>query len=101
MSEIEKMYRNSGIKKRKKTMLDAETGKDVLTLDSFYPEFTAEKQLSLMICLINFETQVVINKELNQKITREDIQEVLAKITNNIWQGLTEKEKQQVREILD
>ena len=110
MSEVEKMYRNSGVEKHKKAMLDIETGKDVLTLDSFYPEFTAEKQLRIMellvrkgMLLFTFSTQG------NYKVSGfcrgssycSDIKEAFANYINNLWQSLTEEERKQIRGILE
>lgn len=120
MNEVEKMYRNSGIEKHKKTMLDIETGKDVLTLDSFYPKFTAEKQLAI-IKLISKQGQLIIenwesdNRGFNLTfransnlryitmdcITRKTVEEALAQIVNDLWQDLTDAERKQIKEILE
>lgn len=96
MNEVEKMYRNSSIEKHKKTMQDIETGKDVLTLDSFYPEFTAEKQLELIKWMIKTNHRYFI-----QDIIADDFSETLAGVFNLYWQDLTDAERTQIKEILE
>ena len=115
MNEVEKMYRNSGIEKHKKTMLDIETGKNVLTLDSFYPEFTAEKQLELIKWLGSIKDYIVeIDKfkgvyyvgcreaGSNNKHwgSHNLFEEALAELINDLWQDLTEVEHTQIKEVL-
>lgn len=119
MNEVDKMYRNSGIEKHKKIMLDIETGKDVLTLDSFYPEFTAEKQLELIKWLGELDMLEIM------RTTREDkawiinseygmsgnvykhtsrmksFEETLAGLINSLWQDLTDVDKAQIKNILE
>lgn len=97
MNEVEKMYRNSGIAKYKKTMLDIETGKNVLTLDSFYPDFTAEKQLEIVKQIL-FSTWWMNLKRLQFS---EKFNEGLAQMINDLWQDLTEEERKQIKNILE
>ena len=117
MNEVEKMYRNSGVEKHKKAMLDIETGKNVLTLDSFYPEFTAEKQLELYkyLCkpfLITTryyfdEFSITAENTFEWKTitkisaTGKTYEECIAKLVNNLWQSLTKEERKQIRGILE
>lgn len=104
MSEIEKMYRNSGIKKIELDYPD--------NFEPFYPEFTAEKQIELIKFLYikykKYEMFKVSNRDEVGIRTSEntfyaygiDIQNAIANFFNRNWQDLTEKEKQQVKGIL-
>ena len=118
MSEIEKMYENAGVTLRKcaecDNNMDCGFGKDC------YPPFTPEKQIAI-IKLISKQGQVIIenwekdNRGFNVTfradsnlryitmdcITRQTVEEALAQIVNDIWQDLTEEEKQQVKGILE
>jgi len=114
MSEIEKMYKNAGV------------GYLMYVVDTFppveYPQinFNEKKQIEL-IKLISQQGQVIIenwekdnggfnvtfraNSNLRyitmDCITRKTFEEALAQIVNDIWQDLTEEEKQQVKGILE
>lgn len=118
MSEIEKLYENAGVEKKKKKMLDAETGETVLSLDAFYPEFTAEKQLELIkviakgqiggICIeINVKGTVTIsarqdyNRYFEFQEWGSDLPEALARLIITLWQDLTDIEKAEIRGILN
>ena len=105
MSEIRKMYNNVGL--------------GIMACGYDYPYFTAEKQIAI-IKLISKQGQVIIenweedNKGFNVTfransnlryitmvcITRKTVEEALSQIVNDIWQDLTEEEKQQIRDIL-
>ena len=118
MNEIEKMYENAGV------------GYLMYVVDTFPPveypqiDFTAEKQLQLENFLLEdsedktftqFEMlKTIENKFLyvyrfsknNSNLKRVDTigetrQECLAGLINNLWQDLTEEEKQQIRRILE
>lgn len=111
MSEITKLYENAGIES---------TGFNPYRLEDEYPPFTAEKQIAI-IKLISKQGQVIIenwekdNRGFNVTfransnlryitmdcITRKTVEEALAQIVNDIWQDLTEEEKQQIKEILN
>ena len=106
MSEIEKMYENAGIKPSPTcnncNMLDeywsngtyCSTCKDDKNNDEcgianyIYPPFTAEKQIELIKWL------VCTGEE------ESTFEETLSKQVNDLWQDLTEEEKQQVKGIL-
>ena len=99
MSEIEKMYSNSGIKKIELDYPD--------NFEPFYPEFTAEKQLELIKWLakrpltidnVDDEFEFSTGYKLSDFGSFE---ESLAEIINNLWQDLTVEEKQQIKEILE
>ena len=79
--------------------------KSTNTLKPFYPPFTAEKQISLIIFLsYKYGKGLLINlRTMDKDIDIYDFElfgECLAKLVNELWQDLTEEEKQQVKEIL-
>ena len=118
MNEIEKLYKNANVK----PVCDG--------LDCFictaecnngkYPEFTAEKQIELLkICFDKYgEIGKVTDVDrcilyvfpnakedrafiVTDYINFETWEETIAGLINNLWQDLTEDEKQQIREILE
>lgn len=113
MTEIEKLFENAGIKATAKTK---EVRPNLFECGLFYPDFTAEKQIRI-IKLISKQGQVIIenwekdNKGFNVTfransnlryttmvcITRKTIKEALAQIINDIWQDLTDQEKEEIR----
>ena len=108
MSEIEKMYRNSGIKKIELDYPD--------NFEPFYPEFTAEKQLEItkfiglhygfqMLKNEAFDyiiaTKIYVKYEYEYKGYGYGYDEAIANLVNNLWQDLTEEEKRQIKEILE
>ena len=80
----------------------------------YYPPFTAEKQIELIKWLCKndkfhcLEIEFFI-KEKDYKIStyqkasnfNEDFTETLASLINNLWQSLTEEQRQQIKEILE
>lgn len=118
MSEVDKLYENVGIKlgccKYAEYGYEGEEGtwyyckkegKECWTypngnancVEKGYPPFTAEKQLEI-VKMILFSTWW---KNLKILQFSEKFDEGLAQIINSIWQDLTEKEKQQVKGILE
>lgn len=122
MTEISKMFENAGINKSCRANIKFD---DCIYSPSDcgnynYPDFTAEKQIEL-IKLISKQGQVIIeNWEKDNKgfnitfransnlryitmdcITRKTIEEALAQIINDIWQDLTDQEKEEIRNILN
>ena len=113
MSEIEKLYENVRVEK------DCFVMHECLSAHSnckncnktFYPDFTAEKQLELIKFLLNKYCDIRIRRNLEGayyfssfndiSCFSEDFEETLASFTNIHLQDLTEGEKQQVREILE
>ena len=99
MSEIEKLYELAGVeyydryfsclKDEDLTCQDnceiCDNAKEV----KCYPPFTAEKQIKLIKWLICTAEEA------------STFEETLSKQVNDLWQSLTEEEKQQVREILE
>ena len=108
MSEIEKMYENAGIERIELDYPD--------NFEPFYPEFTAEKQLGLIKFLMkqedfswtisqqNKETKYIFYVGYEYSSGEfggfKEFTEALAGMINNLWQDLTEEEKQQVKKIL-
>ena len=120
MSEIEKMYKSVNVK----AINIAEYGSTYIPngveIDGkLYPPFTAEKQIELIKWLAinkedfgihyrNYDEEYhwVCGCEFNvEDYLRFDedrtFEESLAGLINNIWQDLTEEEKQQVKGILE
>ena len=121
MNEVEKMYENAGIKK-----INTQYANNISYHLVKYPQFTAEKQIELIKWISNNDKDK--NKELtlynsahpyyyfglhHEPAHSEDdmwgygeglgttFEDGLASIINNLWQDLTEEEKQQIREILE
>ena len=131
MSEIEKLYENTGIPKYgKRQCKDSEYLEcqnycfcsidnkcDKFIID--YPPFTAEKQLKLIKWLaINKEDFGIHYRDYDEeycwvcgcefevevyRIFNEDetFEESLAGLMNRLWECLSEEEKQQIKEILE
>ena len=98
MSEIEKMYKLANVK----AINIAEYGstyipKKIEIDGKPYPPFTAEKQLEI-VKMILFSTWWINLKRLQFS---EKFDEGLAQMINELWQDLTEEEKQQVKGILE
>ena len=107
MSEIEKMYARAMIKPLSITVC----GVDEQIIN--YPPFTAEKQLSLIKWLMHkasfhayyskLETDsndYVINY-CTVQYHHNKLESALSALIIDIWQDLTEEEKQQIKEILE
>ena len=122
MSEIDKMYKNAGIKKVRQTAI---AGGDYPIAVGFedYPPFTAEKQIELIkyIALNNNIDYVkyyyqsfkgvwvfvcVTVTELASETPRvygayhEEFKQALAGLINDLWQDLTEAERAEIKNIL-
>lgn len=129
MSEIEKMYKNAGLsnmwveryndgyyehenyydsykeminnmmKVNNWTLAEAqETAKRECSKE--FPPFTAEKQIELY-CFILSQDKYVMTFEATLPLTPDVFAEGIAEATNRIWQDLTPKEKQLIKEILE
>lgn len=110
MNEIEKLYENAGIEKQSYFVRQKETYN---IFEIKYPPFTAEKQLELIKFLMeqedfswiiaqqgkDTEYAFYVGYEYSSKDFRE-FTEALAGLINNLWQDLTEEEKEQIRGIL-
>ena len=105
MSEIEKMYENAGVLKEclspcyiNKTWRKTHDCPNCDNREN-YPPFTAEKLINLEMFLINKGDFDI--KKGSVDITFESFTSCIAGLINNLWQDLTEEEKQQVKEILE
>lgn len=107
MNKIEKMYENANIALKRCSEcdndMDCDYGKGC------YPLFTAEKQLNIIKFLgktRDFHTCgrycTALNSEGDSVESLQDKFEVsLAGLINELWQDMSEKEKQQIKEILE
>lgn len=102
MNEIEKLYENAGIDKLsvcEYTCMNA-TNCNVNCVHyndktTYYPPFTAEKQIELIKWLIKSgECSFTIT------IKADEFDEDLAKYINRMWCDLTEEERKQIKDIL-
>ncbi len=123
MNEIEKMYEKLNIKKEYECNAPACYRdlnacplwcKNCEHLISFYPPFTAEKQIRLVEILSKRTLKVFTNEQpfcvkVSVKDQKNDyfigceelnFGSALANLVSHLWQDLTEEEKQQVKEIL-
>ena len=112
MNEIEKMYKNAGfIKKQCKDYSCIVCDKN--NNCEKYPLFTAEKQIEIIKFLISKHVRFDMFKNYKQKdlymvhyecryFPKQYLPfgEALAESINYLWQSLTEKEKQQITDIL-
>lgn len=97
MNEVEKMYRNAGVKKQKYfSHVSFYDGSDVF--EEKIPPFTTEKQLKLIKWII---IEGYIEDMLTVQISEENFEVCLADTFNELWQDLTIEEKHQIKEILN
>ena len=126
MNEVEKMYRNVGIKQKYcNKVCEANRYpyqgwcKECKHLSTKYPPFTAEKQLELIKWLANKKLCISSPQAVNTYVDKfwhiginpfnfkldmvNDLtfEECLSGLVNYLWQDLTEEEKQQIKEILE
>ncbi len=100
MSEVEKMYRNSGIEKCNRLLELCPFGNECDYCEhNWYPEFTAEKQLKIIVFLVNKGYNVTF-ANLSHKFSLEQISKSLALCINSKWNNLTEQERTEIAEIL-
>ena len=111
MSEIEKMYKNAGIKKVRQTNI---AGGDYPIAVAFedYPQFTEEKQIRILKCLtvnrgilikqnVFFTNLENTEKTIGTENIDSNFEEGFASLINILWQNLTQSERKQIREILN
>ena len=121
MNEVEKMYENAGISKEvipcpakyygydctRNNWDDADCSCDI----EEYPLFTAEKQIAILklltqqcdLTISHFTKWEFIHYDYVQEplqVTGKDFTETFIKLINAYWENLTDKEKEQIREIL-
>lgn len=95
MNEIEKLYENAGIYRC--NMPDIDCNHNCNKCED-YNSFTAEKQLELIKWLI---IEGYIEDMLTVQISEENFEVCLADTFNELWQDLTEEEKEQIRSVLN
>lgn len=107
MDEVEKMYKNAGIKKVRQTNIVLGDYPIAVGIEN-YPPFTAEKQLELIKWLVAngdvCRIDATVKKWLKNKIGYSKcfaIEEAIAELINDLWQDLTEGERHQIKEILE
>lgn len=88
MSEIEKMYKNAGVKKRWSSTPYG-------GVEEYYPPFTAEKQLKLIKWFMHSRHFSPVR--FNARWVVDDI----ANHINFLWGVMAGKEKQEVKGILE
>lgn len=104
MSEIEKMYKNAGVKKKWNSTPYG-------GIEEYYPPFTPEKQILLIQWLLD-KTDLYLHRhktDFTYSIASGDVavnkykdfKEGMAEFINAMWQSLTEEEQQQVKGILE
>ena len=123
MTEIEKMFKNAGIKKCNR-MLPCPFENECKDCEfNWYPDFTAEKQIELIKWLairLNSDYMAYWHNEIKDvwifrlhELTElsseepyiyegrnKDFTEALCNLTNDLWQDLTDQEKEEIRNIL-
>lgn len=118
MSEVEKLYELAGVEPINFAKQGAIDFTNTIEIDGKrYPDFTAEKQLRILMLLtktgklelenwdyrgFNFTYIGNPNREHNfVALTGETFEDGYCKLLNTLWQDLTEEEKQQVKGILE
>ena len=111
MSEVIKLYENCNIKPKQEGYCDWDSDcpySDIISCgdecsywkyedEAEYPPFTPEKQLEIV-------KQILFSKwwmNLKRLQFSEKFDEGLAQMINELWQDLSEEEKQQVKNILE
>lgn len=112
MNEVEKMYSNAELHYCKNCRHYSEID-CIYICENKYPPFTSEKQLNIIKWLLkNYDIDF---SQLGERIytsldgvncisglgSGNTFEESLTQAINDLWQDLTEEEKQQVKEILE
>lgn len=115
MNEVEKMYKNAGIEKDCVVMHECLSthSKCKNCNKTFYPPFTAEKQLELFKLLIRHPKTEIYCRYANDKYIlimytedcctddMDSFENALASVVCNLWGLLSEEERKQIKEILE
>ncbi len=116
-TEIDKLYENAGVEKKRMCKWTCRGNEFCSTncehyesTKEFYPPFTAEKQLELIKWLVRNQDifKITYHREFLwcsgvewvESGCYEEFEESLADLLNNLWQSLTEEEKEQIRSVL-
>lgn len=124
MSEIEKMYENVGVIKKRGCEYNSEScGRQdfipcnlcAIHKEMIYPPFTAKKQIELIKWLSDFADFGTFSIDHDKSeygiafCVNDDgyyfvdkiFEECIAKVVKNLWQDLSPKERKQIKEILE
>lgn len=109
--EIEKLYEKAGVERIRVNEKILPPTSEVLSYDLSYPEFTEIKQFRLFKVLINgrwietakhFNTGYYMGKaDYKKHIEKETYEEALAALTNLLWEDINDKDKEEIKEILE
>jgi len=110
MDEITKLYKNAGIVPKRKCEFDDDCPYgfshscdncdiELTEFNVSYPPFTAEKQIELIIFIVNKFGSLIFHDYV--KFTREVMARKIAKFLNGRWRDLSDILKQQIKEILE
>lgn len=108
VSEIEKLYKNAGVE----LVADVKFPTKDVNYNVSYPPFTAEKQIEIVKFLLakdvfkcyqhyTSKAYIVLTDDVKDFICNKPFDEFLASYINYLWLSLTEKEKQQIKGILE
>jgi len=108
MNEIEKMHENTGIRicKRKQgfTLKDC-TDRECKECGYYeMPPFTTEKQIELIKWIANrkgYSDYEYFGNLFDDYVQFREFDEALARLVNDIWQDLTDQEKEKIKKILN
>ena len=96
MIEVEKLYELAGVEKECKIhTIDWQSFKEY-----YYPPFTAEKQIELILFYVNRGIPLEFEKTGDKNIPKEVLTNTIAGLACRLWHDLTEEEKNEIREIL-
>ena len=117
MNEVEKMYKNAGIKKFEPKEEFSLDDCEEYCIDNNckecswrkYPQFTAEKQLELIkwlalrddFCMMAWQNSEYHIEHDKYNANENSLEGCLARLINNFWQDLTEEERKQIKNILE
>ena len=126
MNEVEKMYKNAGVKYYKEICAIKNVIDKISNQECYFEvsctscplnktSFTAEKQIELIKWLSTKELKIRTNKQpyaIYIGILGNDntcffgceglyFEQTLAEVITNLWQDLTEEERKQIKEILE
>ena len=115
MTDIEKMFENAGFIKKQCKDYSCTVCKQYNNCEK-YPPFTAEKQIEITKLIgSRYGLKFIVNEAMDYMLSTDlfnddkfNIQgygygydEAIANLTNNLWQDLDDKEKEEIRGILN
>ena len=106
ITEVEKMYENAGIG----LVANVKFPTNDVSYNVSFPSFTAEKQIAILklltqqcdLTISHFTKWEFIHYDGQEplQVTGKDFTETFTKLINAYWKNLTDKEKEQIKEIL-